>query len=85
MGVDENEAHAVRSQIQAHDKRAVPGLVRISFGLYNNEVEIDDLCHSLELIRDGKFKGVYHQDVPSGSFIPEGGKVDYDRYFTLEI
>jgi selenocysteine lyase/cysteine desulfurase len=85
MGVNENEAHVVRSQIQAHDKRAVPGLVRISFGLYNNEVEIDDLCHSLELIREGKFKGLYHQDVSSGSFIPEGWGVDFDSYFSLEI
>lgn len=85
MGVDETEAQEVRAQIQSHDKRAIPGLVRISFGLYNNEREIDELCQSLEMILSGKYKGVYHQEIPSGSFIPDGWKVDFDRYFTLEI
>ncbi len=85
MGVDESRAEVVRAQIQAHDKREIPGLVRISFGLYNKEDEIDDLCQALEMIRDGRFRGVYHQDVPSGSFNPEGWKVDFKNYFTLEI
>ena len=42
-------------------------------------------CQSLEVIRAGKYKGKYHQEIPSGSFNPEGWKVDFDRYFTLEI
>jgi cysteine desulfurase/selenocysteine lyase len=85
MGVDESKAKVVRSQIQSHDKRQIPGLVRISFGLYNNEQEIDSLIQALEVILSGKYKGKYHQDIPSGAFNPEGWNVDFNKYFTYEV
>lgn len=85
MGVDESNAKAVRSQIQSHDKREIPGLVRISFGLYNNEQEIDTLIHALEVILAGKYKGKYHQDIASGAFNPEGWKVSFNEYFNYEV
>lgn len=85
MRVDEKDAELVRAQIHAHDKRNIPGLVRISFGLYNNESEIDELCMALDSILNGKYIGKYQQDVPSGSFNPEGWNVDFDSYFNLEV
>jgi len=85
MGVDESNAKVVRSQIQSRDKRQIPGLVRISFGLYNNEKEIDVLINALEVILSGKYKGKYHQDTSSGAFNPEGWKVDFDKYFSYEF
>jgi cysteine desulfurase/selenocysteine lyase len=85
MGVDESNAKVVRSQIQSHDKRQIPGLVRVSFGLYNTEQEIDTLIQALEVILAGKYKGKYIQDIPSGAFNPEGWKVDFNKYFTYEV
>lgn len=85
MRVDEKEAEVVRAQIHSHDKRDIPGLVRISFGLYNYEGEIDALCDALDAIQSGKYRGKYTQDIASGSFIPESWKVDFDRYYSLEV
>ena len=84
MGVDRNMSQQVRSQIKAQDKREIPGLVRISFGLYNTEHEIDQLIEALEKILAGEYKGEYHQDKPSGAFLPEGWTVDYEQYFSFK-
>lgn len=35
MGVQEGKSKLVRQQILSHDRRFVPGMLRISFGLYN--------------------------------------------------
>ncbi len=83
MGVDETDAQGVRNRIQDHDKRDVPGLVRISFGLYNTIAEIDALITALQAILDGKYQGKYHQDTRSGAFVPEGWHVNFEEHFSL--
>ncbi len=83
MKVDDTEASKVRSTIMAKDKRDVPGLVRISFGLYNTLDEVDSLLKALEDIHAGKYQGKYHQDTASGAFVPEGWQVDFDHYISL--
>lgn len=84
MNVDESEAESVRSSILARDKRAVPGLVRISFGLYNTTEEIDILLSALEQIHTGKYLGKYRQDTASGAYLPEGWQADFKEYCSLE-
>jgi selenocysteine lyase/cysteine desulfurase len=84
MKVREEEASRVRSDILHHDKREVPGLVRVSFGLYNTRNEIDLLLDALKEIEQGKYRGKYIQDIPSGAFIPQGWQIDFDSYFTLD-
>jgi len=79
LGVGQVEAENVRDQIRAHDKRAVPGLVRISFGLYNETGEIDALIEALEKISRGEFKGEYTQHKASGEYRPKGWSVDFEK------
>lgn len=83
MGVDEAQAREVRRQILACDRRSVPGMLRISFGLYNSLEEVDVLAEALECIVLGKYSGRYVQDTASGAFEPEGWKVDYREYYSV--
>lgn len=77
----EAQAAQVRSSILAGDRRAMPGMIRASFGLYNSMGDVDRLVEALLKIRRGEFQGSYHQDPSSGEYFPEGWRVDYHDYF----
>jgi cysteine desulfurase / selenocysteine lyase len=83
LGVAEAEALQIRQEILQHDRREVPGLVRVSFGLYNCFEDIDRLVAALEQISRGEYSGKYQQDTASGDYAPLGWKVDYASYFTV--
>jgi cysteine desulfurase/selenocysteine lyase len=81
MGVDGEKAHDVRQQILAGDRREVPGMLRVSFGLYNTLEEIDTLIEALACILSGKYAGKYVQDTASGACMPEGWQVNYEDFY----
>ncbi len=83
LGVVEEEAQSVRGRIILQDKRDIPGLVRISFGLYNSLEEVDCLVEALKEIAGGKSPGTYLQDRASGDYQPAGWQVRYEDYFDL--
>jgi cysteine desulfurase / selenocysteine lyase len=83
LGVKEEQALRVRQSILDGDRREVPGLVRVSFGLYNETAEVDQLVDALQRITRGEYQGEYIQDAASGDFVPKGWQVDYDRYFSV--
>jgi cysteine desulfurase / selenocysteine lyase len=84
LDVREEEALRVRQMILDGNRREVPGLVRISFGLYNENEEVDCLVDALERIAHGEYLGEYVQDPASGDYLPKGWQADYDRYFSVE-
>ncbi|MGD9705384.1 MAG: aminotransferase class V-fold PLP-dependent enzyme [Acidimicrobiia bacterium] len=53
------------------DKRGVPGLVRISFGCYNDRHDVDVAVQGLERVVAGEIAADYRADV-DGSFHPAG-------------
>jgi selenocysteine lyase/cysteine desulfurase len=80
MGVSDAEAGRVRENMLQKDRRKVPGLVRISFGLYNETSEVDDLLEALKRILKGQYSGKYHQKKSSGEYWPEGWKINLSDY-----
>jgi hypothetical protein len=61
----------------------MPGLVRISFGMYNTLDEVDYLLEALQnIVREG-YQGKYQQDVQSGDFAVEGFASNMTEYFDL--
>jgi selenocysteine lyase/cysteine desulfurase len=84
LNVKDAEAQQVRQHILANDRRTVPGLVRISFGLYNSLEEVDALANALERISRGEYHGNYAQDLASGEYHPRGWQVCYEDYFSVE-
>ncbi|MEP7114835.1 MAG: aminotransferase class V-fold PLP-dependent enzyme [Ilumatobacteraceae bacterium] len=53
------------------DKRGAPGLVRISFGCYNDSHDVDVVVAALEQLIDGEIAATYRAD-RDGSFHPVG-------------
>jgi len=83
MGVDADESTRVRQMIIAKDRTEVPGMVRISFGLYNSITDVDRLVEALTEIQRGEYKGKYVQHTSSGEYRPVDWAVDWDSYFTF--
>lgn len=72
LDLEQPEAQAVRDRIVAGDRRQMPGMVRISFGLYNTIEEVDALVEALRRIARGEYRGEYRQDTATGEFVPAG-------------
>jgi hypothetical protein len=83
LGVSPAEAEKVRREIEAGYKRDMPGLVRVSFGLYNTKNEIDVLVDALEAIIRGDIQGKYIQDPSTGEYSPENWEPRFEEFFEL--
>jgi selenocysteine lyase/cysteine desulfurase len=83
LDVPPNEAKNVRARMLAGDKSDMPGLVRLSFGLYNSTRDIDALCEALQVIVSGGYKGTYVQDQASGEYTPIGWNPGFENYFNF--
>ncbi len=77
------EAEQVRQNILNNDRGEMPGLVRVSFGIYNTTAEIDILAESLSQIVAGHYTGHYTQDKVSGEYHPEGWDFEPGKYFSF--
>lgn len=85
LGVAEVESRRVRDDIKKGNKANIPGAVRISFGFYNTEEEIDQLTDALEKISRKEYKGKYKLDSKLGEYLPENFSFDYSRYFDFQL
>lgn len=83
MGLSSEESQRVRNDILANDRHDMPGLTRISFGMYNTAEEVDVLIQALTNIARGKYYGRYEQDVKSGEYHAVNWKPDLAQYFKL--
>jgi cysteine desulfurase/selenocysteine lyase len=81
LGTTEEQSIRLRAEIKSGNKANLPGAVRISFGFYNTEEEIDQLIYALEKISRREYKGKYRLDEKLGEYLPENFSFDYSRYF----
>jgi selenocysteine lyase/cysteine desulfurase len=84
MQVDPQVVRQVREQILSGDRSQVPGMVRISFGLFNTAEDVDACTEGIRSIKAGNYRGVYRQNLASGQYSPEGWKFDFSRYSPLK-
>lgn len=63
------------------DNPVLPGMVRASFGCYNNEDDVDALIDMLDRIVHRTFSGKYSIDPISGMYITEGYNVNAEQHF----
>jgi selenocysteine lyase/cysteine desulfurase len=83
LGLTQQEAEDVRERMIANDRSDMPGLIRVSFGLYNTFEDVDGLIEALVKIGRGEYQGTYTQDIATGEYNPAGWQPDFERYFTL--
>ncbi|MCI0707348.1 MAG: aminotransferase class V-fold PLP-dependent enzyme [Ignavibacteriae bacterium] len=58
------------------DNPKLPGMVRASFGCYNNEEDIDWLVETLERIAKKEYRGTYTIDPITGMYVAKGQKIN---------
>ncbi len=84
LKVPPDEAEHVRKEILAHDRSRIPGAVRASVGIYNDESDIDALCNCLERIAAGSYSGQYKMCKETGNYMPVGTDCfDFEHHFDL--
>jgi cysteine desulfurase / selenocysteine lyase len=65
------------------DRTGLPGLIRMSFGCYNNTADVDRLVEMLDRVVRGDYQGNYIEEKRSGSYYPSGFDHNSisDKYF----
>ncbi|HSD83068.1 MAG TPA: aminotransferase class V-fold PLP-dependent enzyme, partial [Anaerolineae bacterium] len=83
MRLTSEESNRVRRDILANNRHDMPGLVRISFGMYNTAQEVEEIVQALTAIAQGKYAGHYTQDVKSGEYHAANWQPNLAQYFKL--
>ncbi len=81
LGITDKEATASRDLIRRGIRSKVPGMIRISFGIYNTKQEIDRFFDMIDLMIGRKYKGKYIMDEHTGEAHPEGFRFSGDLNF----
>lgn len=84
LGLTAEESRTWRTQVLSGDKSHMPGMVRLSFGCYNNTADVDRLVAMLERIVRGDYQGDYRLERSSGEYIPANYQEPLADYFLLE-
>jgi selenocysteine lyase/cysteine desulfurase len=82
LGVSHDEAQHFARQIEAHDKRSVPGAVRASVGLYSTPADIDVLVEGLHAIARGDYQHAYEVETHTGDYVPAGWMPDFGAFYS---
>ncbi|HEV7666188.1 MAG TPA: aminotransferase class V-fold PLP-dependent enzyme [Chloroflexota bacterium] len=83
LGVSDQEAQKFAAQIEAHDKRMVPGAVRASLGLYSTPADVDALVEGLQAIARGDYQRAYEVETHTGEYIPAGWMPDFGAFYSV--
>ncbi|MBU0492882.1 MAG: aminotransferase class V-fold PLP-dependent enzyme [Chloroflexi bacterium] len=84
LGLSGDETATWRTQLLAGDKSNMPGLVRASFGCYNDTSDVDRLAEMLERIARGDYQGEYRLEPSTGEYLPVGYEEPLADYFLLD-
>ena len=82
-GLDHTQADAARARVLGGDRSDMPGMTRISFGVYNTIDEVDRFLEALAVVAGGRHRGHYTQDRATGEFRADGWEPDFGRFFPL--
>ncbi|MFQ5398326.1 MAG: aminotransferase class V-fold PLP-dependent enzyme [Anaerolineae bacterium] len=83
LHLNEEEAATWREQMLRGDKSNMPGMVRASFGCYNNTDDIDRLVEMLGRLARGDYRGEYQLRPATGEYVPAGYEDPLADYFLL--
>jgi selenocysteine lyase/cysteine desulfurase len=83
LDVSKEENEALEERIIHKDRSIIPGAVRMSFGIYNDESEIDIFIKALEKISRNEIEGEYILTKKTGEYRPKGFEMNFDKYFKL--
>ncbi len=82
LNIGPQTQRAIRYKLLHNQREAIPGMVRMSIGLYNTPQEIDVLVKALEAIASGKHE-TYAVDTHTGFYTPAHASENFSPYFTI--
>ena len=85
LNVSSQRIETYKEEVSHGSHEGLPGLIRVSFGCYNEASEVDALIEQLELAVRGEYRGQYVQDRKTGEFYPKGLAEDLGQYFSLYL
>lgn len=83
LNLDEATASSWREQLLQGDKSNMPGMVRASFGCYNDTEDVDRLLEMVGTVARGDYRGKYQLIPSTGEYIPAGYEDPLDTHFLL--
>ncbi len=83
LGLDTAGTAKWRQQMLGGDRSDMPGMVRMSFGCYNDRSDVDRLVSMLYRVAEGDYQGDYRLDRASGEYTPANFDGIPAGYFTL--
>jgi selenocysteine lyase/cysteine desulfurase len=78
LGVGEEQIPLLTRYLASGDRSELPGAVRVSFGLYNTQIEVARLLDALGRISSGRYAQGYRLDPTHGDFVHPDLVADYD-------
>jgi selenocysteine lyase/cysteine desulfurase len=84
LGLTEEEQRRWRRRMLSGDKSEMPGMLRVSFGCYNNTDDIDRLLETLRRVARDDYQGEYRVEKGSGVYLPVGFDEPLDEFFRLK-
>lgn len=82
LKLSDSESDQLISKIRKGERVDLPGMVRISFGIYNTLDEVDYFLESVNEICAGNFHGNYELNTQRGEYSPKGFEPSYQDYFS---
>lgn len=77
---DERHEQVTRD-IRQRDRSDIPGAIRVSFGLYNTQSEIDEFVKMIQRIAEGDYSHDYVLEKESGEYVPANVTLNFEEYF----
>ncbi len=83
LGLSTEEIDGWRTRFVGGDDSHLPGMVRMSFGMYSDTGDVDRMVEMLKRIARGEYSGEYRKTPGLCMYVPEGYQDDMGEYFTL--
>ena len=83
LGLLRDDVQRVRASMADGDMSTMPGMVRVSFGMYNTLEDVDELIAALRRIATGDYAGTYILDRASGEYAAIGWSPDLADHFSV--
>lgn len=83
LQLSEDEQVTWHERVLNGNRTDLPGMVRASFGCYNDTEDIGRLIDMLKQVARGDYRGDYEVDPGSGDFIPKNYPERFSEYFLL--
>jgi selenocysteine lyase/cysteine desulfurase len=84
MNLDEEETRILIDKIRKNERVDLPGLARFSFGVYNDESDVDAALNAIDAIANDRYSGNYILDPVTGEYKPAGFDLDLKHMFSFE-